>query len=257
MKIETTIEEKKLIEYDLKNTTEELQSIQMEVSTLRHQLDFETKKNNDLNRERDTIFDKTEMDQLLLDARTEKEKFESIVKQLRDQLTFAEMEVKKLREQLILTESDSKDEINKLTNQMKNYEYKWNEIQAKNDELFLKLKQSEEAMIDAEMRAQRHLEDKRELKTAIGDKDRQLAELEMSLADKQLEIKEMKLKMSSEQEEWKRFQDDLLTTVRVANDFKQETIINYDKLQAVNKTLNDKLANLEVFINYQLFDFLI
>jgi len=247
MQIETSNQEKKSLESEYKNTSKELLAIQMEVSSLRHQLEFESKKNNDLNREKDTILDKSEMDQLLLDARIEKEKFESIVKQLRDQLTMAEMEVKKLREQLILNESDSKEEINKLSNQVKNYEFMWNDIQEKNEELFKKSKLLEDAKIEAELRVQRHLEDKRELKTIIGDKERQLNELDLKLADKQLELIELKQKLNAEQEEWKRFQDDLLTTVRVANDFKQETLVSCEKLIAENKTLKDKVANLEVF----------
>lgn len=104
----------------------------------------------------------------------------------------------------------------------------------------------DDAKIDAEMRAQRHLEDKRELKSTIGEKEKQLAEITMKFAESESEMLELKQKLKHEQDEWKRFQDDLLTTVRVANDFKQEAQGNCEKLLALNKSLREKLANYEV-----------
>jgi cell division protein FtsB len=45
--------------------------------------------------------------------------------------------------------------------------------------------------------------------------------------------------------EWGQFQSDLLMTVRVANDFKTEAQQELEKLVLENKSLRDKLRNLE------------
>ena len=197
--------------------------------------------------ELDTIFDKSEMDQLLIDARSEKQKFESIVRQLREQLTIAEMEVKKLRQQLVLTESDSKEEINRLMQQIKSFEHKCNEFRETNEQLIKKLKFSEQQKLDIELTAKRHAEDRHQLMAQMTDKSKLLAELELHLADKQMEIKCLNEKITAERLEWAQFQTDLLTTVRVAEEFKQETILECQKLLQINKDLEIKLADLEVY----------
>ena len=229
----------------------------MEVSSIRRHLpefSSETPKKSANNRnsnnrsatEMETIFDKSEMDQLLIDARNEKQKFETIVRQLRDQLNMAELEVKKLREQLVLTESDSKEEINKLMTQIKCFEMKCNEFRQTNEQLIKKLKFAENKAMDSELSAQGYSEDRRQLIAQLSDKSRILAELESSLADKQQEIKRLDEKMAAERQEWRQFQTDLLTTVRVAEEFKQETILECQKLRQINKDLETKLADLEV-----------
>lgn len=229
----------------------------MEVSSLRrHLTDFgsETPKMTANNRRQSAdsqhIFDKSEMDQLLSDARTEKLKFETIVRQLRDQLTMAELEVKKLREQLVLTESDSKEEIHRLQTQIMCFELKCNEFRQTNEQLVLKLRFAENKAFDSESRAKSLAEDRTKLMEQLNDKSRLLEELESSRADIQQQMRLLDQKMAAEREEWDQFQTDLLTTVRVAEEFKQETILECQKLRQINKDLETKLADLEVCVGH-------
>ncbi|XP_054166378.1 cytospin-A-like [Oppia nitens] len=226
----------------------------MEVSSLRHQLiEFspETTKmsgNNNRNSSQtmDTLFDKSEMDQLLIDARNEKQKFETIVRQLREQLTMAESEVKKLRQQLVLTESDSKEEIQRLIKQIKSFELKCNEFRETNEQLIIKLKVAEHQKLETEITAQRvAVEERRQLMAQLSDKNKLISELQSSLAVKEQEIKRLTALMVAEQEEWNQFQSDLLTTVRVAQEFKEETLLECQKLMQTNRDLEHKLADLE------------
>ena len=238
----------------------------MEVSSLRRHLSeygAETPKrtaNNrtDSNRRQSAdsqhIFDKSEMDQLLSEARTEKQKFETIVRQLRDQLTMAEQEVKKLREQLVLTESDSKQEIHKLQTQIKCFELKCNEFRQTNEQLVMKLRFAENKAIDSETKAKNLTEDRVKLLEQLFDKSRLLEELESSLADKQHQIRLLDERMAAERQEWHQFQTDLLTTVRVAEEFKQETILECQKLRQINRDLETKLADLEVMFRPRVVD---
>jgi cell division protein FtsB len=55
--------------------------------------------------------------------------------------------------------------------------------------------------------------------------------------------------ISLQTEEWEQFQQDLLMTVRVANDFKAEAQSNLEKLLQENRSLRDKIRSLELEID--------
>lgn len=57
----------------------------------------------------------------------------------------------------------------------------------------------------------------------------------------ELKYKELCNKYEADQEEWKQFQADLLTTVRVANNFKMEAQEQLEKVIVENKALREKL----------------
>lgn len=168
-----------------------------------------------------------------------------LVKQLQDSISHKESELKKLKDQVILMESEHKEEITKLDLQMKNVENRNKELNERNEELYQRLKSTEEAKIESEIRAQKNLDEKREIRNILEEKDRRLADLERKLSQKCKELSEIGDKMSLEQAEWKQFQRDLLTTVRVANDFKQETLAECKKLQFEKHVLEEKLIALE------------
>lgn len=51
-----------------------------------------------------------------------------------------------------------------------------------------------------------------------------------------------------QEEEWEKFQNDLLTSVRVANDFKTEAQQDLQKLIMENKAGRDRIKQLEIQI---------
>lgn len=51
-----------------------------------------------------------------------------------------------------------------------------------------------------------------------------------------------------ENEEWEQFQQDLLVSVRVANDFKTEAQLAHEQLALDNKLLRDKIRGMETQI---------
>lgn len=173
------------------------------------------------------------------------EMLQFLVKQLQDSISHKESELKKLKDQLISMESEQKDQIAKLELQLKSVDNRNKELNERNEELYQRLKSTEEAKIESEIRAQKNLDEKREIRNILEDKDRRLAELEMKLSQKCKELSEIGDKMSLEQAEWKQFQRDLLTTVRVANDFKQETLAECKKLQFEKHVLEEKLLSYE------------
>lgn len=92
---------------------------------------------------------------------------------------------------------------------------------------------------------QRHLEDKRELKAALSEAQRREREAQLHYYDlEQVLSNERKLRQEKNAE-WEQFQNDLLMTVRVANDFKTEAQSELERVLMENKTLRDKLRLLE------------
>nr|XP_027205337.1 putative uncharacterized protein DDB_G0291812 isoform X2 [Dermatophagoides pteronyssinus] len=173
------------------------------------------------------------------------EMLQFLVKQLQDRISTRELDLKKLKDQLILLEVEKKEEYVKLEIQLKNLENRNKELNERNEELYQRLKTTEEAKIESEIRAQKNLDEKREIRSLLEDKDRRLADLEMKLSTKCKELSELEDKRDLEHSEWKQFQQDLLTTVRVANDFKLETLAEYKVLLNEKNMIEEKLNLLE------------
>ncbi|KAH7637481.1 cytospin-a-like protein [Dermatophagoides farinae] len=203
-----------------------LQEISMPVTGSFHSLDGLTSKNSSSTEE--TI-----------------EMLQFLVKQLQDRISTRELDLKKLKDQLILMEVEKKEEYVKLEIQLKNLENRNKELNERNEELYQRLKTTEEAKIESEIRAQKNLDEKREIRSLLEDKDRRLADLEMKLSTKCKEYSELEDKRDLEHSEWKQFQQDLLTTVRVANDFKLETLAEYKALLNEKNMIEEKLNLLE------------
>lgn len=90
------------------------------------------------------------------------------------------------------------------------------------------------------------IEDKAQLEALYSETQRHLVEIERQLAERteklESEIRARKL----ENEEWEQFQQDLLVSVRVANDFKTEAQLAHEQLALDNKLLRDKIRGMEM-----------
>lgn len=103
----------------------------------------------------------------------------------------------------------------------------------------------ENVVRETEAKCQKHIEDKRDLKATIRDLQRQLNEAR-SISEQNLkELQETKGHFREQEKEWKVFQDDLLTTVRVANEFKTEAQETVERMMLKNKKLSAKITQLE------------
>jgi cytospin len=72
----------------------------------------------------------------------------------------------------------------------------------------------------------------------VGDIERQLVEKSQKLEAEMLTRRQ-------ENEEWEQFQQDLLISVRVANDFKTEAQLAHEQLALDNKLLREKIRGME------------
>lgn len=177
------------------------------------------------------------------------EMLQHLVKQLQEQISRKEGELKKLKEQLILIEAKHKDDLSKAELHQKNLEGRNKELTERNEELYQRLKGAEEAKIESEIRAQKNLDEKREVRSLLEEKDRRLAELESKLQTKSKELLDLTEKLALEQMEWKQHQRDLLTTVSVADDFKQEALDKCKRAQSERQVLEEKCQLLEAEIH--------
>lgn len=117
-------------------------------------------------------------------------------------------------------------------------EYRLKQLKDERLSVSTELQLVRDSLAELQAQCQRHLEDKRELKTALSEAQTRQYDMERALAD------ERKLRRD-EITEWEQFQTDLLMTVRVANDFKTEAQSELERVVMENKAQRDKLRALE------------
>ena len=96
------------------------------------------------------------------------------------------------------------------------------------------------------------MEDKAQLETLLSETQRHLVDTERQLADNNEKLESEIRSRQLENEEWEQFQQDLLVSVRVANDFKTEAQLAHEQMALDNKLLRDKvnIDFLGLFGNY-------
>lgn len=150
---------------------------------------------------------------------------------LQEQLALAQREAARLSQLLTQVQEETQ-----ATNaQVSSLEQRVEQLEAEKAQL------SEEA----EARSQRLLEEKRQLRAALAEMSNSLADNSALLGAARRDLDDLHSQHLLEKEEWKRFESDLLTTVRVANDFKTEAQQEVERLQCDNQQLQEKLDALE------------
>lgn len=89
------------------------------------------------------------------------------------------------------------------------------------------------------------MDDKAQLETLLSETQRHLLETERRLTSQNEKLESEIAARKIENEEWEQFQQDLLVSVRVANDFKTEAQLAHEQLALDNKLLRDKIRGME------------
>lgn len=92
------------------------------------------------------------------------------------------------------------------------------------------------------------MDDKAQLEALLSETQRHLVDMERKLSDKNEKLESEIAARKLENEEWEQFQQDLLVSVRVANDFKTEAQLAHEQLALDNKLLRDKIRGMETQI---------
>lgn len=91
-------------------------------------------------------------------------------------------------------------------------------------------------------------EDKTQLESLLSQTQCHLDVIESQLNEKSEKLENEIIVRRQENEEWEQFQQDLLISVRVANDFKTEAQLAHEQLALDNKLLREKIRGMETQI---------
>jgi chromosome segregation ATPase len=246
--VDATHAERKQLDQELAIAKEESSSRSIEISRLTTLLDNARAKIEELEQARE-LGDKTEMDELLDNARKEKDTLESQMALLQEQLSRSQCETTRLRDQLAHLQEECKVMRNNAKSAVSDLEYQCSMVRQEKQQLAAELQVLQESAAELQVQCQCHLEDKRQLKAVLSETQRHLSDMESRLVEKEQALTDEKKLHSKECSEWDQFQSDLLMTVRVANDFKTEAQQEKEKLVLENKSLRDKLRSLEAQID--------
>ncbi|XP_066144391.1 rootletin-like isoform X2 [Euwallacea fornicatus] len=236
--------EHKQLDQELAQAKDQSSGKQIEIDRLSDLLENARTKINELEQDR-TLSDKSELDELLDNARKEKDQLESEVSYLKEQLARSKNEIEKLKEQVLVLQEECKVTRNNAKSTQSDLEYKCEKLTSEKTSLGDQLQQFQEAVNELQVQTQCHIEDKRQLSAVLSETQRNLSETERKNLTLESEIQELKKLRSEENDEWEKFQNDLLTSVRVANDFKTEAQQELQKIILENKTYRERVRLLE------------
>lgn len=188
--------------------------------------------------------EKSELADVLERVRQEKDQLEKDNASLQQQLIAATCENQRIKEQLAQVQDDLMVARNNAKTQLDAADWKKSQLDAEHLQLQEDLEQMRNNTAELQNTAQRHLEDKRELKASLSEAQKKLAESFETLAEKERQFGEERSHFMKQNEEWDQFQRDLLMTVRVANDFKTEAQHDLERLTQENQMLKDKQKSL-------------
>ncbi|XP_076330743.1 cytospin-A-like [Tachypleus tridentatus] len=242
--VESVKADKQLLDTQLAESLEQLSAKNIEINQLKLQLESEQQKVQELYREKNANAT-SELDALLKEARKDKERVEEKAMKLQEQLALSQRETEHFKEQLSHLQEETMVMKNNAKKEVSDLKYKIEQLEVEKVAVQKRLEYLDDALHQAELKCQHHLEDKRDLRANVSELQKSLSEVQNQLQDLKKNLDETEKKYNIETEEWKQFQDDLLTTVRVANDFKTEAQLEVERLESDNKFLKEKTEFLE------------
>uniref|UniRef100_A0A8D8PZQ6 Cytospin-A n=1 Tax=Cacopsylla melanoneura TaxID=428564 RepID=A0A8D8PZQ6_9HEMI len=238
--IDATHADKHQLDQQLGLVREEASSRTLEINRLKNLLDNARAKIEELEEDRANLRNKTELDELLDQTRREKDCLESQVAILQDSMSRSECKTSQQEEIILRLKEEMKVIRNNAKSSLSDMEYERDLNQKEIARLTHELELLQENYNELQVQVQNHLEDKRQLKSLLSETQKQLSETQQSLDLTSKRLTDESQLRSIENEEWQVFQRDLLTTVRVANDFKSETAQKLESVLIENKQLKEK-----------------
>ncbi|XP_065581983.1 cytospin-A-like [Artemia franciscana] len=150
-----------------------------------------------------------------------------------------------VREHLAATEEEAKDERSKLHDRIIAVEHCLEESENAKSSLSAQVNDLHSALSEAEDSCRRHAEEKRELRNQIAECRAQIAEAQAGREEAERLLAQEREAWDEQTSEWRQFQRDLLTTVRVANDFKVDAQLDLERTVHENQGLRDRLLSLQ------------
>lgn len=246
--LESTIDaanaEKKQLEMQLSQTKEDISKKSIEISRLNTLLDNARSKLEELELDRE-MGEKTDLEELLNQIRREKDSLEMHSASLQEKLSNSFVEIQKLQDQIISLNEELKVARNNAKCAVSHLEYKYSEIKEDKQTLLKENQQIRDQINELKIQCKCHVEDKFQMNALLTEAQKQFADAERIIEEKCEQLDKEKRQRKQDAEEWQQFQNDLLMTVRVANDFKTEAQVDREQLVLDNNTLRGKIRLLE------------
>lgn len=187
----------------------------------------------------------TDLEELLLKTRQEKDKLEESIADIQDALAHSQNEVTKLREQIQNKEEEVKVHRNNAKSQIMDMEYKL-ELEKKNRYDFQQeIDNLREHIDQMEQDSDKYFEERKNYTAKIQELQGEVSVMRQLKEVAEMELQESKSKHETEVEEWKQFQKDLQVAVVIANDFRSETQSDVEKLKSENTNLKEECQSLK------------
>ncbi|XP_050712560.1 cytospin-A-like isoform X4 [Eriocheir sinensis] len=247
--VEAATNEKKAAENQLAEAQENCKASEIETTRLKTALEAAKEKITEL--EAAVISgEKSKLPDVLERVRQEKDALEKENAALQQRANASACENERLRDQISVFQdelmvSGTQVARNNAKSQLEDADWKKVQLETERLQLHEEVEVVKATVEDLKLTCQRHLEDKRELKANLSEAQKKLQEANEKLQEKERFITEGRAQQNKKEEEWQQFQNDLLMTVRVANDFKTEAQHERERLEQENLVLKEKVKTLE------------
>lgn len=241
--VESANSDKKTADVQLAEVQEAYRAMEIEMTRLKSALNSAKEKITEL--EAAVISgEKSQLPDVLAKVRREKDSLEKEIATLQQQANSMTCENDRLKDQISVLQDDLMVARNNARSQLEDADWRESQLEEERAGLHQECEALRSTVEDLKLTCQHHLEDKRDLKANLSDAQKKLAESHDKLSEKERCITEEKSYFNKQVEEWEQFQNDLLVTVRVANDFKTEAQHDLERLSQENTTLKDRLRQL-------------
>ncbi|KAH0549791.1 cytospin-A isoform X2 [Cotesia glomerata] len=187
----------------------------------------------------------SEADELLNTVRREKDTLETQAAALQEQLARSHCDHDRLKDQYSQLQEEFKVTRNNAKSSIDDLEYRLSQLNDERISVNTELQLVRDSLSELQNQCQRHLEDKRELKVLLSEAQRRERDAQHHYYDLEQALNNERKLRQEKNAEWEQFQNDLLMTVRVANDFKTEAQSELERVLMENRTLREKLRLLE------------
>ncbi|MPC38348.1 Cytospin-A [Portunus trituberculatus] len=233
--VEAANSEKKTAENQLAEAQENCKAMEIESTRLKTALEAAKEKITEL--EAAVISgEKSKLPDVLERVRQEKDALEKENAALQQRTNATACENERLRDQISVMQDElmvSGRQVarNNARSQLEDADWRKEQLETERMQLHDEIEVLKATVEELKLTSQHHLEDKRELKASLSEVQKKLQESKDRLQEKDRCISEGEDHLKKRVEEWEQFKKDLLTTVKVANDFKTEQQHDLEKLR--------------------------
>lgn len=240
--------DKQMKDTEMTTLKESYSSDQIELTRYKTLLENEKSKVTELEQYSKAV-DKSDLEELLHNTRTEKDKLEAKLTNIQEAYAHCQCEVVKLKDQLSRRDDELKVTKNNGKTQMDDLEYRMKNSEKEKDELQQENRNLREHIDQLDQDCDRYIEEKKGLEAKIQECRQELNLERKTRIALECKVREQQSLHEEQSEEWKQFQKDLQVAVVIANDFRSEKEQELDNLVQENTSLRGKCRNLVSELN--------